>query len=119
MFFRYANINVTRGIFSTLKCCTKPCHPEVTNPTMLALHELYRQETATTCEKGYSLLRNGRLNKGLTFTLEERQYLGIHGLLPPTFMTEEQQGYRIMTYLRKLPDNLFKGITKEVSPIRY
>lgn len=40
------------------------------------------------------------------FSLFERQYLGIHGLLPPAFMTEEQQAYRIISQLRQQPNDL-------------
>ncbi|XP_050562740.1 NADP-dependent malic enzyme [Spodoptera frugiperda] len=41
--------------------------------------------------KGIDHLRNPRLNKGLAFTLEERQAFGIHGLLSSEFRTLEQQ----------------------------
>lgn len=41
--------------------------------------------------QGMDHVRNPRLNKGLAFTLEERQALGIHGLMPPRFKTQEQQ----------------------------
>lgn len=44
----------------------------------------------------------------MAFSLYERHYLGIHGLLPPAFMTEEQQAYRVMTKLREQPDDLAK-----------
>ncbi|CAH1286657.1 unnamed protein product [Diabrotica balteata] len=40
---------------------------------------------------GIEHLRDPRLNKGLGFTLEERQALGIHGLQPARFKTQEQQ----------------------------
>lgn len=46
----------------------------------------------------------------MAFTLYERQYLGIHGLLPPAFMTEEQQAYRVLTKLRQQPDDLARYI---------
>ncbi|KAJ8682589.1 hypothetical protein QAD02_018381 [Eretmocerus hayati] len=40
---------------------------------------------------GIGYLRDPRLNKGLAFTLEERLALGIHGLQPPRFKTQEEQ----------------------------
>ncbi|KAK6055366.1 malic enzyme domain protein [Cooperia oncophora] len=76
----------------------------------MALHKLYRPERITPAKRGEELLRTPRLNKGMAFSLFERQYLGIHGLLPPAFMTEEQQAYRVMAKLRQQPDNLAKYI---------
>ncbi|KAK6737759.1 hypothetical protein RB195_020080 [Necator americanus] len=83
---------------------------DLSDPKQLALHKLYRPERVTPREKGYDLLKNPRLNKGMAFSLYERHYLGIHGLLPPAFMTEEQQAYRVMTKLREQPDDLAKYI---------
>ncbi|KAM7362798.1 NADP-dependent malic enzyme b, mitochondrial isoform 1-T1 [Cochliomyia hominivorax] len=40
---------------------------------------------------GIDHIRDPRLNKGLAFTLEERQVLGIHGLQPARFKTQEEQ----------------------------
>lgn len=44
------------------------------------------------------------------FSLYERQYLGIHGLLPPAFMTQEQQAYRVMCKLREQPNDLARYV---------
>ncbi|CRK88208.1 CLUMA_CG001989, isoform A [Clunio marinus] len=41
--------------------------------------------------QGLQRLKNGRYNKGLAFTHEERQTLGIHGLLPYAVKSEEEQ----------------------------
>ncbi|KAK6015354.1 hypothetical protein OSTOST_19222 [Ostertagia ostertagi] len=40
----------------------------------------------------------------------ERRVPRDSGLLPPAFMTEEQQAYRVMAKLRQQPDNLAKYI---------
>ena len=39
---------------------------------------------------GLDYLRNPKLNKGLSFSIEERQTLGIHGLLPPRVKDQEE-----------------------------
>ena len=46
----------------------------------------------------------------MAFTLQERQYLGIHGLLPPAFMTQDQQAYRVMENLRRQPHDLARYV---------
>ena len=44
---------------------------------------------------GISLLRDPTLNKGTAFTEEEREALGLRGLLPPRVHTQEQQMRRV------------------------
>ncbi|CAF1188991.1 unnamed protein product [Adineta ricciae] len=51
--------------------------------------------------KGIELLRNPSLNKGMAFTIEERQNMGIHGLLPPAVLSQDIQALRVMTNLHR------------------
>ncbi|XP_039190392.1 NADP-dependent malic enzyme [Crotalus tigris] len=44
-----------------------------------------------TTKRGCDVLRDPAFNKGLAFTLEERQQLNIHGLLPPCFFSQDKQ----------------------------
>ncbi|CAF3402087.1 unnamed protein product [Rotaria socialis] len=55
--------------------------------------------------KGVELLRNPALNKGMAFTLEERQHMGIHGLLPPAVLSQDVQTLRVMINFRRLNGN--------------
>lgn len=47
-------------------------------------------------KRGYDVTRNPLLNKGMAFSLEERQQLGIHGLLPPCFISQDIQLLRVL-----------------------
>nr|XP_057909633.1 NADP-dependent malic enzyme [Doryrhamphus excisus] len=49
-----------------------------------------------TKKRGYDITRNPHLNKGMAFSLEERLQLGIHGLLPPCFITQDVQLLRVL-----------------------
>jgi malate dehydrogenase (oxaloacetate-decarboxylating) len=60
--------------------------------------------------RGHALLETPSLNKGTAFTHEERQALGLDGLLPPVVETIEEQSVRAYkAYLRK-HDNLERHI---------
>ncbi|KAJ8410526.1 hypothetical protein AAFF_G00194300 [Aldrovandia affinis] len=54
------------------------------------------KSSISTKKRGYDITRNPHLNKGMAFTLEERLQLGIHGLLPPCFLTQDVQVLRVM-----------------------
>ena len=64
----------------------------------------------TNLPRGIDLLRTPLLNKGTAFTREERDKLGLRGLLPPHVLTQDQQAERIMFNLRKLSDPLEKYV---------
>lgn len=59
-----------------------------------------------TKKRGYDVTRNPLLNKGLAFTLEERLQLGIHGLLPPCFASQEVQLLRVLKNYDMKTDSL-------------
>jgi len=59
---------------------------------------------------GVALLRDPMLNKGTAFTEQERDALGLRGLLPAHVLTMEAQAQRVMTNLRQLPNDLEKYV---------
>jgi len=61
--------------------------------------------------RGLALLRDPLLNKGTAFTQEERDALGLRGLLPAHQLSIEEQEARVVENLRRLPDDLEKYVT--------
>jgi malate dehydrogenase (oxaloacetate-decarboxylating)(NADP+) len=58
--------------------------------------------------RGPELLQNGRFNKGTAFTAEERQALGLEGLLPDSVETIDLQVARVHGHLEHYPTDLDK-----------
>ena len=54
--------------------------------------------------RGVALLHDPLLNKGTAFTAQERDALGLRGLLPPHVLRQEEQSQRVLENLRRLPD---------------
>ncbi|MEN3355335.1 MAG: hypothetical protein V7640_3493 [Betaproteobacteria bacterium] len=67
-------------------------------------------EPRSSLPTGLALLRDPLLNKGTAFTQEERDTLGLRGLLPSRVHTQEEQASRIMSNLRNLSDPLEKYV---------
>eukprot|EP01135_Chromosphaera_perkinsii_P003119 Nk52_evm8s236 gene=Nk52_evmTU8s236 len=61
-------------------------------------------------QNGIDILRNPKYNKGLAFTKQEREFLRIDGLLPPTVITQDEQVTRVMWNLRRMDNALQKYI---------
>jgi malate dehydrogenase (oxaloacetate-decarboxylating)(NADP+) len=59
---------------------------------------------------GVALLRDPALNKGGAFTEEEREILGLRGLLPPMVTPMEVQIMRVMENFRRKPNDIEKYI---------
>jgi malate dehydrogenase (oxaloacetate-decarboxylating) len=60
--------------------------------------------------RGMTVLTTPLLNKGTAFTAEERETLGLNGLLPPVFSTLETQVACAYAQYQRLPDALSKNI---------
>ncbi|XP_075779935.1 NADP-dependent malic enzyme [Pelodiscus sinensis] len=61
-------------------------------------------------KRGYEVTRNPHLNKGMAFSLEERQQLNIHGLLPPCFLSQDVQVLRILVNFERQTSDLDRYI---------
>ncbi|KAG8033970.1 hypothetical protein G9C98_008451 [Cotesia typhae] len=68
-----------------------PSHPATKDIQHREIYEISGDVVPINMVKGIGHLRDPRLNKGLAFTLKERIALGIHGLQPPRFKTQEEQ----------------------------
>ena len=60
--------------------------------------------------KGIDILRNKKYSKSTAFTREERQELGLRGLLPYSSISQEVQARRVMENMRKKGENIEKYI---------
>jgi len=69
-----------------------------------------KQIRITNMPTGVDLLHEATLNKGTAFTEEEREALGIEGLLPPYVNSLETQVIRVMENFHKKPSDLEKYI---------
>lgn len=63
-----------------------------------------------TRRRGYDITRNPHLNKGMAFTLEERLQLGIHGLLPPSVISQDIQVLRVLRNYEMTKDDFERYI---------
>src|SRR5215470_5785103 len=68
--------------------------------------------------RGMDLLNRQGLNKGTAFTEEERNRLGLHGLLPPHVETLEEQVVRAYEAYKRKGDDLERHIYLRASRTR-
>ncbi|GAA3333046.1 hypothetical protein GCM10020331_095560 [Ectobacillus funiculus] len=61
-----------------------------------------------TALRGAELLAVPLLNKGVAFTQEEREELGLTGLLPPAVLTLDEQARRAYEQFSSQPSDLHK-----------
>ncbi|PEY32331.1 NAD-dependent malic enzyme [Bacillus cereus] len=60
--------------------------------------------------RGVEVLATPLLNKGVAFTKEEREELGLKGLLPPAVLTLDEQARRAYEQFCSQPDDLLKNV---------
>ena len=77
---------------------------------MNRLNRATAPSTDTDHPHGMALLRDPLLNKGTAFTEQERDALGLRGLLPAHVLSMQAQAERVMTNLRRLPNDLEKYV---------
>jgi malate dehydrogenase (oxaloacetate-decarboxylating) len=63
-----------------------------------------------TALRGVEVLATPLLNKGVAFTQEEREELGLKGLLPPAVLTLDEQARRAYEQFCSQPDDLLKNV---------
>src|SRR3990172_4261929 len=66
--------------------------------------------TAKEAVRGMALLRDPLLNGGTGFTEQERDALGLRGRLPAHVLPMQAQAERVLTNLRRLPNDLEKYV---------
>ena len=77
---------------------------------MNTLNRTAAQSADSEHPRGIALLRDPLLNRGTGFTDQERDAFGLRGLLPAHVLTMQAQADRVMTNLRKLPNDLEKYV---------
>jgi malate dehydrogenase (oxaloacetate-decarboxylating)(NADP+) len=60
--------------------------------------------------RGLALLQDPTLNRGTAFTEQDRDALGLRGLLPPHVLSQDEQATRVLINLRRLADPLDKFV---------
>ena len=63
-----------------------------------------------TSQFGVDIIHDPLWNKGLSFDQDERDRLGLRGLLPPMVNTMEKQSRRVLQQLEENPDNESKNM---------
>jgi len=76
----------------------------------MSMSHLDKHPAALDQARGMAQLRDPLLNKGTAFTEQERDALGLRGLLPAHVLSLELQAERVLTNLRRLPDDLEKYV---------
>ncbi|XP_076678640.1 NADP-dependent malic enzyme isoform X3 [Andrena cerasifolii] len=104
-------LRITKAMQSS---CQLACDIKPSTMSGLERDQLGQRGSGTTVPpnliRGLDHLKNPQLNKGMAFSIEERQILGIHGLLPAAVKTQDEQLKLCQLNLDRYPDDLSKYI---------
>jgi len=71
---------------------------------------LQEKNISATSLRGIDVLNNPVLNKGTAFNEQEREKLGLVGLLPASIESIDQQAERVLGHLEQKPSDLERYI---------
>jgi len=80
-------------------------------PAQAAYYEDNNPHVWGSREEGTVLIHNPLYNKGTSFSMSERERMGLRGLVPPRVSDLETQVRRVMESLRKCPDDIVKYLS--------
>ncbi len=81
-----------------------------TDSTQASVHWNSPEKVWETRLRGRAVLSEPRINKGTGFTLEEREQLGLVGLLPPRVLSIDEQASRAYRQYLEQPSDLAKNV---------
>jgi malate dehydrogenase (oxaloacetate-decarboxylating) len=76
----------------------------------MKMFQISKDGSYETVVRGLNLLATPFLNKGTAFNREERQALGLTGLLPPAVLTLDEQAKRVYAQFHEQPNDLAKNV---------
>ena len=94
----------------------RPCsymgHGSLADPTFATASDIEKKypKPLKTKQYGIDILHDPLWNKGMAFSMSERERLGLRGLLPPKIKTLEQQVTRCMIHLKEIKDPVLQNI---------
>ena len=91
---------------TTVEPTARTIRPSLRHPYHIHRRAGGRPWTVEVTARGHALRQDPVLNKGTAFTLEDRDRFGLHGLIPPSPASLEEQAARVEENYSRLDDDL-------------